>query len=211
MHFKNISMLLSLVSFLAACSSIQVSGEFASGRHALLTGNNQEALGYFQSAAQKDPNYKYGIDLPQGILSYVGRSEYAIGRLPEARQTLEKALAANQDENITRLYLGLTLARIGERQRGAKEIESSMQGLYNFLEQINQRSRFSYGQYWDPSREIRREIQGTLVIAQKEQVDWPSVIARGEQVGKRMEEEIDKAAREERFFLLRDGGADPTH
>ncbi len=211
MKIKSVAVWLSLLGSLSACSSLQVGGEFASGRNALLTGNNEAALAYFRSAAQKDPNYYYGLDLKQGILSYVGRSEYAVGRLPEARQTLEKALVANQDENITRIYLGLTLARSGEQQRGAKEIESGMQGLYNFLEYINQRSRFSSGQYWDPAREIRREIQGTLLAARNQQVDWPSVIARGEQVSKRMEEEIDRAAREQRFFETRDGGHDPVN
>jgi hypothetical protein len=39
------------------------------------------------------------------------------------QQTLERALSANRQEDIARLYLGLTLAREGDRQRGLKEIE----------------------------------------------------------------------------------------
>jgi len=41
----------------AGCTSIQAGGDLAYGRQALLKGNNEAAVGYFQSAAQKDPNY----------------------------------------------------------------------------------------------------------------------------------------------------------
>ena len=128
--------LLSLLVFLSACTSLQVGSEVAAGRHALLTGNNEAALGYFQSAAQKDPEYTYGTALKQGIWTYVGRSEYATGKLPQARQTLQKALTANKDEDIGRLYLGLTLARIGDRQAGLKQIEGGMRGINDWLEWV---------------------------------------------------------------------------
>src|SRR5262249_24155735 len=80
----------------------------------------------FYSAAQMDPNYIYrtGSSPTQSVWSYVGRTEYLTGRIPQARQALERALSSNQPEDITRLYLGLTLAREGDRQRGLKEIES---------------------------------------------------------------------------------------
>ena len=115
---------LMLFSLLASgCASLQVGSDVAAGRRALLAGNNEKALDYFQSAALKDPNYKHGTAFQQGILSYVGRSQYAIGRLPQARETLEKAVVANKDEDLARIYLGLTLARSGDRQGGLKEIE----------------------------------------------------------------------------------------
>src|SRR5574341_1089326 len=110
-----------LAGLLSGCVSLQVAGELQAGRQALLKGENETALTYFQSAAQKDPTYTYGTALKHSVLSYVGRTEYAAGRLPQARQTLEKALAANKDEDISRLYLGLTLARSGERQLALKE------------------------------------------------------------------------------------------
>src|SRR5262245_33736243 len=101
-------LVLSLLISLSACTSMQVGSDMAAGRRAMLAGNNEAALGYFQNAAKLDPTYKYGTAYKQGIYSYVGRSEYAIGRLPQARETLERALTANKEEDIARLYLGLT-------------------------------------------------------------------------------------------------------
>jgi len=68
---------------------------------------------------------------------------------------LERALSANRQEDIARLYLGLTLAREDDRQRGLKEIEGGMRGINSFLDYISQAQRFSIGQYWDPNRDIR--------------------------------------------------------
>ena len=117
MKTKSSLLLFSLFVFLVGCTSVNVGGEVQSGRQALLESKNETALGYFYGAAQRDPNYVYatGSSPKQGVWSYVGRSEYLTGRLPQARQTLERALASNREEDIARLYLGLTLAREGDR------------------------------------------------------------------------------------------------
>jgi tetratricopeptide (TPR) repeat protein len=200
--------LLSLLVFLAGCASLQVSGEVQWGRQALLKGDNETALGYFYSAAQTDPNYVYatGSSPKQGVWSYVGRSEYLTGRLPDARQTLERALAANREEDIARLYLGLTLAREGDRQRGLKEIESGMQGINNWLDYINQAQRYSIGQYWDPGRAIRSTIQSDLAMISGKDLDWQRLIADTEWLGIRMEQESDLARRQEAQARSRESG-----
>jgi tetratricopeptide (TPR) repeat protein len=191
------TMVLSLLALLSSCTSLQVGSDVAAGRRAMLSGNNEIALAYFQSAASKDPGYKYGTAYQQSIWSYVGRTEYAVGRLPQARETLEKALGANRDEDITRLYLGLTLARSGDRQRGLKEIEGGMKGIHDWLDYINEAFRFSFGQFWDPARAIRSAIEGDLARISGRDLDWPKLIASGEWVGMMMEEEGDKARRDE--------------
>jgi len=191
--------LLSLLVFLAGCASLQVSGEVQWGRQALLKGDNETALGYFYSAAQTDPNYVYatGSSPKQGVWSYVGRSEYLTGRLPDARQTLERALAANREEDIARLYLGLTLAREGDRQRGLKEIESGMLGIQSFLDNINRTQGFNIGQFWDPNRDIRSAIQYNQGLIAKESPNWPRLIANTERLALQMERETDLARRQE--------------
>ena len=189
--------LLSLLAVVSGCASLQVGGEVASGRRALLAGNNETALAYFQSAAQRDPNYRWGSAYQQGILSYVGRTEYAVGRLPQARQTLEKALNANRDEDLTRLYLGLTLARSGDRPGGLKEIEGGMKGIHDWLDYINEAHRFSFGQFWDPANAIRSAIRGDLAMISGREFDWQRLIQSAEWIGQRMEEEGDKARRDE--------------
>jgi tetratricopeptide (TPR) repeat protein len=191
--------LFSLFVFLAGCTSLQSGGEVQSGRQALLEGKNEAALGYFYSAAQKDPNYVYatGSSPKQGVWSYVGRSEYLTGRLPQARKNLERALASNQQEDIARLYLGLTLAREGDRQRGLKEIEGGMRGINGFLDYISQAQRYSIGQYWDPDRDIRSAIQSDLAMISGKDLDWQKLTADTEWLGIRMEEESDLARRQE--------------
>ena len=74
MKTKLSSALFSLFVFLTGCANVQTGGEVQWGRQALLEGNNQAALGYFYSAAQRDPNYVYttGSSPRQGVWSYVG-------------------------------------------------------------------------------------------------------------------------------------------
>ncbi|HEX5020744.1 MAG TPA: hypothetical protein VFX54_08800 [Candidatus Binatia bacterium] len=196
---------LSLFALLAGCTSLRLGNDVAAGRRALLAGNNETALAYFQRAAQVDPNYRYGTAYQQSILSYVGRTEYAVGRLPQARQTLEKALNANRDEDLTRLYLGLTLARSGDRQQGLKEIEGGMRGIHAWLDYINDAHRFSFGQFWDPARDIRSAIQGDLAMISGREFDWQRLITSSEWIAQKMEEEGDNARRDEARERSREG------
>ena len=199
--------LFSLLVFLAGCASLQTAGEVQYGRQALLEGKSETALGYFYSAAQVDPNYVYttGSSPKQSVWSYVGRSEYLTGRLPQAQQTLERALGGNREEDIARLYLGLTLAKEGDRQRGLKEIESGMRGINSFLDYITQAQRYSIGQFWDPDQDIRSAIQSNLAMISGKDLDWQRLTADTEWLGIRMEQEADLARRQEAFDRSRDG------
>jgi hypothetical protein len=105
---------------------------------------------------------------------------------------LERALSSNQPEDITKLYLGLTLVREGDRQRASKEIESGMRGINNFLDYINQAQRYSIGQFWDPARDIRSAIQSNLAMISGKEIDWQKLTADTEWLGIRMEQESDK-------------------
>ena len=197
--------------FLSACASFRAGTDVQAGRLALVTGKGETALGYFQSAAQQDPNYRYGTALQHGMLSYIGRAEYTAGRYPQARDTLEKALSADKDDNTARLYLGLTLARSGDRQRGLNEIESGMKGIHDWIEYITQAQRFSFGQYWDPARAIRGQIQTDLAMISGRDLNWDKLISDGEWVGIQFEEEIDRARNDEARDRARDGeGNDST-
>ena len=91
------------------------------------------ALGYFQAAEQADPNYIYGTELREGVLSYLGRAQYLNGNYAQARQTLEKALFQHKSGNVARLYLGLTLYRLGDQKSALTNIQAGMTGINNFL------------------------------------------------------------------------------
>ncbi len=211
MKTKNSLALFSLFVFFAGCASFRVGGEVQSGRQALLKGSNETALGYFYSAAQMDPNYIYrtGSSPTQSVWSYVGRSEYLTGRIPQAQQNLERALSSNQPEDITRLYLWLILAREDDRQRASKEIESGMRGINNFLDYINQAQRYSIGQFWDPARDIRSAIQSNLAMISGKEIDWQRLTMATEWLGIRMEQESDLARRQEVFENTRDSEGRP--
>jgi len=187
---------------------MQTATEVNSGRQAYITGNNEVANAYFRSAAQRDPNYIYGTALRQGIWSYVGRTEYATGRFPQAREALDRALSANKDENIAiaRLYLGLTLARTGDRQKGLQEIEGGLKGMQSFLEYITETFRYSFGRFWDPGYEIRSAIKGDLAMISSRELDWQRLITESEWLGKMMEEEGDRARKQEAEENSRDAG-----
>jgi tetratricopeptide (TPR) repeat protein len=135
-------------------------------------------------------------------LTYVGRSQYILGRLPEARQSLEKALSVYPDDYLARIYLGLTLLRSGEDSRGLKELDSGLKGLYDWLEYMNR--SMPYTAFWDPRREIRSEIEKDLAMLSSKDADRQQLISSAEWIGQRMEEEIDLVRRDERRFMDRE-------
>jgi tetratricopeptide (TPR) repeat protein len=184
---------LSFSVFLSACATYQSVGELESGRQVLFVGNNQAALGYFQQVAQADPNAVYGATLRMGVFTYLGQAQYLTGNYAQARQTLQKALLQHPSDNVARLYLGLTQARLGDRQTGLKNIQAGMNGIAHFLNYVNTAFAYSWGQFWDPGGQIRASIKSDLAMTSSQNIDWPQVIAAGERLGLRIEQEEDKA------------------
>jgi tetratricopeptide (TPR) repeat protein len=192
---------LSLVIFLSACATVEDAGQIASGRQALFTGNYPAALSYFQSAAQTNPNAVYGATLRMGVFTYLGQAQYLNGRYPEARQSLQKALSMHPADNVARLYLGLTQARLGDRQTGLKNIQAGMSGIANFLNYLESNFAYSFGQFWDPGGQIRATIKTNLAMSSSPNLDWSQLLAAGEKLGIRIEEEEDKARQQQQQQL----------
>ncbi len=198
---------LSAIVFLSGCVSFRTSGEVQGGRRALLTGKPEVAVGHFQRAAELNPQYVYNFSpLQQGIWTYLGRAYYHSGKLSEARKALERARSQDKDDHLARLYLGLILGRNGNRETGLKEIQGSMKALYDWLEYITYYT--TDGEFWDPMREIRSELQTDLAMISGKEIDWKKLIASGEWVGMTLEEEIDRARIDERKELLMEGDDD---
>ena len=178
---------------LSGCVGSQAAKEVQLGRNALQTGNPQAAVGYLRNAAVLDPNYKTPYSIRESVWTYLGRAYYEVGNFPEARRALEKALSDNKDDPLARLYLGLTLLRSGDQQEGRRETEEGLRGVNNLLNRLA--STPSSGIYWDPTRRIRSDIQQALSMT-----DTPhssELIAAGERVGRRLDEEIDNARLDE--------------
>jgi tetratricopeptide (TPR) repeat protein len=188
---------LALVILLSGCATIQTAGQIEAGRQALFVGNNQTALGYFQEATQTDPNAVYGATLRLGIFTLLGQAQYLTGNYAQARQSLQKALSMHPGDHVARLYLGLTQARLGDRQEGLKNIEAGMSGIASFLNYIESTFRYSFGQFWDPGGQIRASIKTDLAMISGANTDWPQLIAAGEKLGIRIEEEEDNARQQQ--------------
>ena len=182
---------LSFSVLLSACATIRGGGDVDQGRQALFEGNYKAALGYFQSAEQADPSYIYGTELREGVLSYLGRAQYLNGNYAQARQTLEKALSQHKSDNIARLYLGLTLYRLGDQKTALTNIQAGMNGISNFLNYITETFRFSFGKDWDPSGGIRSGIKSDLAMISSGNIDWQKLIADGESLGITIERQPD--------------------
>ena len=181
--------------FLSACAagSFQTGGNVAQGRQALFAGNYQAALTDFQAAAQQNPSYVYGSLLQEGVWSYVGRTQYLLGQYPQAQQTLTRALTQRKSNDVVNLYLGLTMIRLGERDKGRGNMEIGMKGIAAFINYITQQYRYEIGQYWDPGHAIRNAIQNALAIAAGPNVDWQQLLTQGEWIGINFEQEPDRA------------------
>jgi tetratricopeptide (TPR) repeat protein len=182
---------LSLSVLLSACAVVNTAGDIAQGRQALLEGNYQLALDYFWAGDQTDPHYMYGAELREGVLSFLGRAQYLTGNYAQARQTLEKDLSYHRSDNVARLYLGLTLVRLGDHQAGLTNIQRGMNGIYNWLEYLNTNFALEFGQGWDPGGTIRAGIKSDLDVISSGKIDWQQLITDGESLGIGIEQEED--------------------
>ena len=180
---------ISLSVLLTACATTRGGGDVDQGRQALLEGHYQRALGLFEDADQVDPKYVYGTELRGGVLSYLGRTQYLTGNYAQARQTLEKALSQHKSDNVARLYLGLTLYRLGDQKAGLMNIQRGMQGISDWLNYINTNFAYTYGKDWDESGTIRGGIKSGLAMISSGTISWPQLVADGERVGMGIEQE----------------------
>jgi tetratricopeptide (TPR) repeat protein len=178
--------------FFGCGPTFQAAGSIAQGRQALFRGDYEAALGYFQSAYQTDPNYVYGTDMQEGVLSYVGRAQYLTGALAQAHQTLERDLSVREGDHIARLYLGMTLARQDDRKVGLQQMEAGMKAIEAFINYMVTAFGSGSGQFWDPDRDIRNAIANNLTIMGRGDFDWSTVIASGESIAMKTEREPDQ-------------------
>ena len=91
----------------------------------------------------------------------------------------------------------MTFVRSNDRDRGLAEMETALNGIHEWLE--NLASDSSVGNYWDTNKQIRKNIESGLA-------GKPSAIelvVTAQRVGKQLEEEIDRAQRDSVQSLYR--------
>ena len=186
--------------FVTGCAGVQVEQDVQDGRAALLTGRSDDAVNYFGRAAESNPNYKTSYTLRESVWTYLGRAYYETGKYPEARTALDKALASDKNDYVARLYLGMTLVRSNDRDRGLAEMKTALNGIYEWLEDIESES--TVGFYWDPNKQIRK----TIVTGLAGNPSAIELVVIAQRVGKQLEEEIDRAERDKVRSLYNQGG-----
>jgi tetratricopeptide (TPR) repeat protein len=185
---------LSILIPLTGCTVFQTSTELHRGRVALLSGMPDAAVAHFTQVTALDGNVRYS-QLQEGAWTYLGRAYYDAKKYPEARQALEKAVAINSEDSFARLYLGLTLARQGSHETGQKEVLVGLKGLHDWLDYITY-DTFT-GVYWDPTGQLRIELQAARSGVQAANPNLDTSFARLESLGNSIEREIDLASRDE--------------
>ena len=193
-------LLLVAVSFAGCGPGFQAGADVAQGRQALFRGDYGTALSSFQSAAQADPNYVYGTELREGVLSYLGRAQYLNGQLPAAQKTLQQSLAVHKSNNLTRLYLGLTLAREGDRKTAAGDIQKGLRGMGHLINYIVNAFSDSFGSFWDQNGSLRKSIAANEALVASPNIDWSTLIANCETLAINYEQVEDIATQDQAQF-----------
>lgn len=191
MTSKNVWITVSAFVFVSGCAAVQVGQDVQAGRNALQTRRPQDAVSFLARAAAQDPDYAIPYRLRVSVLTYLGRAHYETGNDGEARGALEKALLRDKNDYSAHLYLGLTLLRSGDRNRGAEELRLGLQGLYDWLEDIASDSQS--GPFWDPAGQIRGDILKALAL----KPDSAELAGLAQRIGSLVDEEIDRARRDE--------------
>jgi tetratricopeptide (TPR) repeat protein len=190
---KTFSALFLLAVLLSGCSAAFRAGSaVALGRQELFRGQNADALESFEVAAREDPDYSFGVDRPEGVLSYLGRSQYLNGQYPQARQTLERDLARDEGNSLSRLYLGLTLVRLNDRQNGLHAMIWGLSGIPYYINYVvDSANANDVRRFWDRHNQIRNAVAIALKMAERQDLNWNVLISLSERIALAWEQEPD--------------------
>ena len=86
--------------------------------------------------------------------------------------------------------------------RAAKELAVALAGLRDDLDTFLANS--PQGRFWDPGGELRKEIRNGIALLSARDRDWKKIIANGEWLGEKLEEETYKAREDESKDTRRD-------
>jgi hypothetical protein len=121
-------------------------------------------------------------------------------------RALERAVSKPAGDYPAHFYLGLVLARQGNRRRSRREIERGLRGILAWLDYARQAQQFGFGVDWDPHGEIRVELEELLhASGLEESVNWETYLVRAEQIGLRVERELNRPYCHEKCGQISDG------
>ena len=198
-HFLAIGLAAVLFSACAG-GGFQGGSDVAQGRQAMFRGDYPTAQSHFQSAAQANPNYVYGTEMREGVLSFLGRAQYLNGQLAPARSTLQQAVAQHKSDNLARLYLGLTLARQGDQKTATANIDGGLKGMGEFVNYIVNTFSNSFGSFWDQDGSVRKAVATNRTMIASGKIDWSLLMSNCERFALNYEQLEDIATENERQF-----------
>ena len=188
---KALVALFSLSVFIAACTAaFHAKSAVGLGRQELFRGQNQDALESFEAAARADPGFSFDDDRPEGVFSYLGRAQYLNGQYAQARQSLERDLAQDPVNSLSRLYLGLTLVRLNEREKGLYDIVWGLTGIRHYINYVTKDAK-DIRRFWDRHNQIRDAIASAVKMAESPNANWNALIVFSERIALAWEQEPD--------------------
>ena len=185
--------LISLAILLSGCSgAFQAASAIALGRQELFQGQNGDALESFEVAARENPDSWFDADRPEGVFSYLGRAQYLNGQYAQARQSLERDLARNEGNSLSRLYLGLTLVRLNDREKGMHDIVWGLTGIPHYINYVvNSANAKDVRRFWDRYNQIRNAVAIALKMTERADLNWNALISLSERIALAWEREPD--------------------
>jgi tetratricopeptide (TPR) repeat protein len=136
-----------------------------------------------------------GIE-PERVAALARERGVAFDVSKEAESQLKKAGADTRLlEEIKKIRAQTAGKSENQTGRAHKELSAALSGLRSDLNSFTATS--NQGQFWDPGGELGREIDAELALLKARDPDWNKIIPNGEFLGQKLEEEIDRARRDE--------------
>jgi hypothetical protein len=121
-----------------------------------------------------------GVANQDQVLSLLAELNTSPEIMPKRARLWRKRLPRTRP-TISRLYLGLTQARLGDNQAGLQNIEASMKRIIGWLNYLEGGGYADAG--WDPGGAIRGSTNDALAMISSGKVDWNKLFVYGESVG----------------------------
>jgi tetratricopeptide (TPR) repeat protein len=126
------------------------------------------------------------FDLTKDVESQLGKAGADARLVDELRKIRAATVAKEQPQTA----------------RAAKELTAALTGLRDDFNTFLANS--PDGRFWDPASSLRTEMRNGLTLLSAREPDWSKIIANGEWLGQKFEEEIDRARRDEAESYRRD-------
>jgi hypothetical protein len=104
---------------------------------------------------------------------------------------LERDLAQNPSNSLSRLYLGLTQVRLNEREKGLYDSVWGLTGIAHYINYYMKSDANDIRRFWDRHHQIRDAIAWTVKMAESPNANVNALIVSSERIALAWEQEPD--------------------